>query len=220
LVIFFSFLCAFGLLFLCHSPLENNGLPGLDDAIQASAEQLGIDLAGRKVAVVAFGSGAEALSDYVIDELARALVNSRTVTVVDRKDLDKVRAELQFNLSGEVSDESAQSIGKMLGAQSVITGTLTDLGSAYRFGVKAINVESAALESTPGFDVGKRDGRIAHLAGQKGAAMLAPAVQPPVPGTVRDFLDRGILFAIRGDYELAIADFTEALRLDPKLGEA
>jgi hypothetical protein len=125
------------------------------------------------VAVVAFGSGSEALSDYVIDELSRSLVNSRAVTVVDRKDLDKVREELRFNLSGEVSDESAQSIGKMLGAQSVVTGTLTDLGSAYRFGVKAINVESAALESMPGFDVGKRDGRVAHLAGQRSAAVSA-----------------------------------------------
>jgi hypothetical protein len=156
---------------------ETDNLPGLDEAIRASADQLGSDLAGQKVAVVAFGSGSEALSDYVIDELSRALVNSRAVTVVDRKDLDKVRSELQFNLSGEVSDESAQSIGKMLGAQSVITGTLTDLGSAYRFGVKAINVESATLESMPGFDVGKRDGRVVHLAGQRSAAISAARPQ-------------------------------------------
>jgi hypothetical protein len=51
------------------------------------------------------------------------------------------------------------------------------LGSAYRFGVKAINVESAALESMPGFDVGKRDGRVAHLVGQGSAAI--PATSPP-----------------------------------------
>jgi hypothetical protein len=154
---------------------NETGTVSLDEAIRASAEQLDSDLVGRKVAVVAFGSGSEALSDYVIDELSRVLVNSRAVTVVDRKDLDKVREELQFNLSGEVSDESAQSIGKMLGAQTVITGTLTDLRNAYRFGVKAINVESAAVESMPGFDVGKRDGQVAHLAGQGNAAVRTQA---------------------------------------------
>jgi hypothetical protein len=174
-LVLFAFLAFFSCATAPSSPPETSGLPSLDEVIRASAEQLGADLAGQKVAVVAFASGAEVLSDYVIDELSRA------VTVVDRKDLDKVRGELQFNLSGEVSDESVLSIGKMLGAQSVITGALTDLGSAYRFGVKAINVESAAVESMPGFDVAKRDSRVAHLAGQRSAAVSAARPQAAQP---------------------------------------
>ena len=135
----------------------------LDKAIRASAEQLGSDLTNRKVAVVAFGSPSVVLSEYVIDELSRALVNSRAVTVVDRKELDKVREEQQFQLSSEVSDESARSIGKMLGADAVVSGNLVDLGNAYRFGVKALNVESATIESAPAFDIAKRDTRLAYL---------------------------------------------------------
>jgi TolB-like protein len=203
MVVFWGICCmACMAIFSCATTGGNEtGTTTLDEAIRASAEQLGADLTGRKVAVVAFGSGSEALSDYVIDELSRSLVNSRAVTVVDRKDLDKVRAELQFNLSGEVSDESAQSIGKMLGAQSVITGTLTDLGSAYRFGVKAINVESAALESMPGFDVGKRDGRVAHLAGQRNAAVPAASPQAAVqPQTEQRVLPKDLaeVFGTKG----------------------
>ncbi|MDR1277481.1 MAG: iron transporter [Treponema sp.] len=135
----------------------------LDEAIRASAEQLGSDLTGRKVAVVAFGSPSVALSEYVIDELSRALVNSRVVTVVDRKELDKVREELEFQLSGEVSDESARSIGKMLGADVVVLGSLADVGNAYRFGAKALDVESATIESAPAFDIARRDTRLVHL---------------------------------------------------------
>jgi tetratricopeptide (TPR) repeat protein len=41
-----------------------------------------------------------------------------------------------------------------------------------------------------------------------------------VPKTAGTFLDRGILFASRSDYETAILDFTEALRLDPDLSGA
>jgi TolB-like protein len=133
--------------FSCTTKPKNNDPITLNSAITVTAEQLAADLGGKKVAVVAFVSGSEALSDYIIDELSRILVNSRAVTVVDRRELDLVREELEFNLSGEVSDESAQAVGKMLGAQAVISGTLTELRSSYRFSVKAINVESAALGS-------------------------------------------------------------------------
>jgi uncharacterized protein involved in high-affinity Fe2+ transport/TolB-like protein len=126
-------------------------------------------LTGRKVAVVAFGSSSAALSEYVIDELSRALVNSRALTVVDRKELDKVREELRFQLSGEVSDESARSIGKLLGADAVVSGSLADVGNAYRFGLKVLDVERAAIESAPAFDIARRDPRLAYLL--KGAAV-------------------------------------------------
>jgi hypothetical protein len=59
------------------------------------------------VAAAAFGSPSRALSEYVVEELSIALVNGRAVTIVDRRELDLVREEWQFRLSGEVSDESA-----------------------------------------------------------------------------------------------------------------
>jgi tetratricopeptide (TPR) repeat protein len=40
---------------------------------------------------------------------------------------------------------------------------------------------------------------------------------PKTPGT---YLDRGIMFAMKGEYAKAIADFTEALNLDPNLSAA
>gem|GEM_PF-4595548 len=161
------------MVFSCASVPENINLLSLDIAIAAAAEQLSTDLEEKIVAVVAFGSGSEALSVYIIEELTRALVSSRTVTVVDRRELDIVREELQFNLSGEVSDESAQALGRMLGAQSVITGVLTDLRSSFRFSVKAINVESATVESMPGFDVRINDRRIVHFMGQSSSTTLS-----------------------------------------------
>ncbi|MDR2053055.1 MAG: penicillin-binding protein activator LpoB [Treponema sp.] len=98
-----------------------------------------------------------------MEELSRDLVNSRLVTVVDWREIDLVRGELLFQLSGEVSDESARSIGKMLGAEAVVSGSLTDVGNACRCGVKAIDVESAALEFSPAFDIARRDSRLAYL---------------------------------------------------------
>jgi len=65
--------------------------------------------------------------------------------VVDRANLDKVRAEQGFQLSGEVSDESAKAIGQLLGAGAIVTGSLTDLGDVYSLTLKAINIETATV---------------------------------------------------------------------------
>jgi hypothetical protein len=53
---------------------------------------------------------------------------------------------MAYQLSGEVSDESAQAIGKKLGAQSIASGKLEALGDQYQFSVKTIHVESATIE--------------------------------------------------------------------------
>jgi tetratricopeptide (TPR) repeat protein len=50
-----------------------------------------------------------------------------------------------------------------------------------------------------------------------------PSPQPQLPApsqTAKTFYDRGVQFANKGDYETAIADFTEAIRLDPNNKEA
>jgi TolB-like protein len=164
--------------FSCTTLPETSGLLSLDGAINAVAKQLGTELAGRNVAVVAFGSPSDDLTDYVIDELSRALANSRSVMVVDRKELDLVREEQLFQLSGDVSDESARSIGKKLGADTVVSGSFMDVGNAYRFGVKALDVESASIESAPAFDITKKDPRLIHLLGGAAVKLESATVQP------------------------------------------
>jgi tetratricopeptide (TPR) repeat protein len=56
-----------------------------------------------------------------------------------------------------------------------------------------------------------------------GVGRFLSVVEQP-PGTERPhrgaFLDRGILFATRGDFELAIEEFTEAIQLDGRLASA
>jgi hypothetical protein len=49
-------------------------------------------------------------------------------------------------MSGEVSDESAQNIGQMLGAQSIVSGAVGKMGSLYRVQVKAIEVQTAGVQ--------------------------------------------------------------------------
>ena len=115
----------------------------LDEAIAASAKTIASGLAaGTRVAVINCTSDSAKLSEYIVDQTAFELVNSKRLVVVERKDIDLIKGELEFQLSGDVSDESAQSIGKMLGAEVIVTASF-DATRCLR--MKAIAVETARV---------------------------------------------------------------------------
>ncbi|GHT99091.1 hypothetical protein FACS1894142_6290 [Spirochaetia bacterium] len=118
----------------------------LDTVIQEASENIEARVAQKtKIALLNFNSPTGQFSEYVLDELSANLVNSGKLIVVDRREIDLIRNETAFQLSGEVSDESAQQIGKILGAQSIVTGSLVTIGDSYRITIKVIIVESAAI---------------------------------------------------------------------------
>ena len=162
----------------------------LDQAIREAARTIENNVqAGQKIAVLNFTSPTEQFSEYVIDELSIQLANGKKFVVVDRRELELIRQEERFQLSGEVSDESAQSIGKKLGAQLVISGSLTSMGNAYRFRIRVLNVESAAVETGSTADLSTGETKIAFmLSGAKPApvAVQQPAAPPqnPVPSNM------------------------------------
>jgi len=69
----------------------------LMEAIEQSAEKIKNDLPhGGRVAIVAFESPNDNLSDYIMEELTGALVD-RGIEVADRQNLDYVFKELNFS---------------------------------------------------------------------------------------------------------------------------
>jgi len=136
----------------------------LDQAIQEASQYIENRLEqGVIIALLNFSSASERFSDYVLEGLSEHLVKGGKLVVVDRKDLDLIRKEEQFQLSGEVSDESAQAIGKKLGAQVIISGILNDLGRSYLFRIKTLVVETAAIAATASSEISVREERVIHL---------------------------------------------------------
>jgi hypothetical protein len=92
---------------------------------------------------------------------------------------------MRYQLSGDVSDESAQALGRQVGAEAIMSGSLTNLGAAYRFRIKVINVETAAIEAQFAFTV-QNDAQTAYLlTGKMPEPAPAPTPQPaPKPAPV------------------------------------
>ena len=147
----------------------------LDTAIRETATQMETRIpSGTMVAMVSVASPSTAFSTQVLTRLESAIVSNGKLVVVDRANLDKVRAEQGFQLSGEVDDESAKSIGKLLGAGAIVTGSLTDLGDVYSLTLKAINMETATVAVSYLADLTKTTRIETLLANRDGAVISSP----------------------------------------------
>ncbi|MDR1956426.1 MAG: CsgG/HfaB family protein [Treponema sp.] len=119
---------------------------GIDGAINRACETLIYELPkNTTIAVLSVASRDRDTAIFVMDELEFQLVDSKRFEMVDRKTLDSIRAEQDFQSSGEVSDDSAVSIGNMLGANIVITGSITGSGNTQRLTLKALDVKTAKI---------------------------------------------------------------------------
>jgi len=133
-------------IFNCASTSVKGGTGlSLSEAIKQSAEKIASKLPqGSRIAIAAFESENNSLTDYIMEELTGELFD-RGFEVADRQNLAYVYQELNFQMSGNVSDETAKYIGKFLAADMVITGSLTSHDDMYRFWTRAIRVETAVI---------------------------------------------------------------------------
>jgi len=149
--------------FILFAGLLNAQQLALNDLIKSAAQSVEKALPqGTKMAILNFTSPSETFSDYIIDELTGALVAGQKITVVDRRNLALISQEMKLQLSGDVSDESAQAIGRMLGAQSIVSGNMTNMGTFYQIRFRAINVETAAIQTQVSLAL-KNDSQVAFL---------------------------------------------------------
>jgi hypothetical protein len=104
------------------------------------------------IAIVGFDSTSEQFSTKLIDDVTRDLINDG-IKVVERQRLDAVLREQNFQLSGNVSDESMQSIGRMLGASSIVIGNGENMTEHYRINFRVLSVRTALVKRQIAQDV-------------------------------------------------------------------
>jgi TolB-like protein len=135
----------------------------LDEAIAQAATNIEDKLEpGTSVVVLSFQSASGGLSSYVLEELSNTLVNGAMLKVVDRANLASVFEELKFNESGNVSDKTAQQAGKMVGAQTIVTGSISPMGKTLRLRFKTIETEAAQILASSSVNV-VNDENVAYL---------------------------------------------------------
>lgn len=118
----------------------------INEAMDTAAKQFSGSLkAGTTVAIVGIASVTEAMSEYLLDEMTIRIVQNKKLTVADRANLEAIKKEMNFQLSGEVSDATMKEIGAMVGADVVIHGNLNKIGDVFMLTLQALDVTKATV---------------------------------------------------------------------------
>lgn len=140
--LFYSFI----LLFSATLPLQAAIRVGVD-TFQCSAENVPAETA-------------DAVTEMFITELT----NTGTFKVYERTQLEKIAKEQRLSMSGMVSDQTLVKAGRLVGAEWIITGTITqyetqaaggaipigDFGIALANGVGTLTLDLRAIDTTTG----------------------------------------------------------------------
>ena len=104
------------------------------------------NLTNAKIAIVNIFSKEREQAEFIAAELEFNLVSGNFI-VVDRSELDRIRREQNFQLSGDVDDDQIVSVGRFAGAGLVITGSVTGSGDMRRLRLRALDTQSAEVRA-------------------------------------------------------------------------
>jgi TolB-like protein len=139
----------------------------LDNAINDFATELFTSLPdGSRIAVISFETNKNSLMNHFIDSMVDKLAgkNGKDVRVYERKDIENILKELNFSLTGYVSDETAQLIGHFVGADTLIYGSMRISNDDYRLAMRAAVTETAEILLANSYDL-RLDSRLRGLLG-------------------------------------------------------
>jgi TolB-like protein len=168
------------------------------------------------IAVLDFESvGSEEHLGKAVSEIMRTeLIGTRKFRVVERSQINQALSEQKLQKSGIVDEKSAVEIGKLLGADLIIIGSVVKIGTAYTINSRMIDVKTG--EATLGKNVTGNDlNLLTNLSrslidnlfgtGQKKEVEQKPFEARPAPYPTMEYgIDR-FGFDYRG-FELSVAD--------------
>ena len=117
----------------------------VEGALARAANETLRNVAQRsKIAIVYITAQDRSTTEYIVGELEYIWVN-KGYFIIDRSQLDRLRREQNFQMSGEVDDETAVSIGKFAGADIIVTGRVDGEGNLRRLRLRALNTQTAQV---------------------------------------------------------------------------
>lgn len=117
----------------------------LDSVLSAAGADMVAPLEkGAILCILAFSAPTQDMSEYIQTQLTIKATETGVVKVVTRAHMDKVNRELDFQMTGVVSDETALSICQRLGATAIVFGQIKELDNTYTLELRMLDVESGA----------------------------------------------------------------------------
>ena len=145
------------------------------DQLAKELTEAGAPVQGKKIAIIPFSyadnmAAASKDGSVIAERLTIKMINGHKFEIIERSVLNKVMNELKLQNSGMIDASSAQQLGKVLGVDAIITGTLVETsGGQIEVNARMIKTETAQAIGASQVTVDKN---------WIGDASAAPAPQP------------------------------------------
>ena len=126
----------------------------VEKAINGALDMLSTKLGeGSNITIMKSQSTERSMLDRVVDRLTNTVVQSGKLNVIDRSNQALIEAEQQFQLSGNVSDDSAVSIGRQLGVKYIVLCWISGEMSERRLYLKVLDIETSEITTQDSFEI-------------------------------------------------------------------
>ncbi|MFC1484441.1 CsgG/HfaB family protein [Candidatus Neomarinimicrobiota bacterium] len=151
---------------------------------------------GIAIAVLDFEGFGISRTDAIAltNRLRNELFRLGTFNVVERGMMESILAEQDFQLTGCTTDECLVEVGRLIGAQQMIGGSISKVGGTFTVSARRVDVESGIIIGVSDYDLqGALDDllmrgmrmvafRLAGLEGKEVIPTRPPVTQPGVEG--------------------------------------
>jgi TolB-like protein len=175
---------------------------GLDQRVSELSQQIASKMSAKQkttIAVVEFTDLQGNVTDlgrFLAEELITRLGDLEKFKVIERQLLAKIIAEQKLSLTGVVDPASAKQLGKILGVDAIVSGSVTNLAQSVRVNARLISTETGEVFATAAADIFKDESVTGLLSGISGAPAAGqpmaqksdPTKKSPRRVNVRDFI--------------------------------
>lgn len=133
----------------------------LDQRIAELTQQISKEMTDnnkKTIAVIEFSDLRGNVTDlgrYISEELITKLYLTKKFKVIERQLLNKIITEQKLSLAGMIDPNSAKKLGKVLGVDAIVSGTLTDLAQSLKVNARMLNTETGEIFAVASVEIFK-----------------------------------------------------------------
>ncbi len=158
-----------------------------DSGLEASIQQLAVDIAGQmkqrniqKIAIDDFtdlNCYMSALGDFISEELVTNFYTQSlgNFDVVERRELARVIKEQKLGSTGLLDKRTIAQIGKILGVEAIVTGSIAYLGNTVKINARMIGVANAKIFAAASRKI-RKDNVVEELINQGARPSVSPSI--------------------------------------------
>ncbi len=114
----------------------------------------------KKIAVIEFSDldgNVTQFGKYLAEELITRLFRTKKFEVVERQLLNKIISEQKLSITGMIDENSAKELGRILGVDAIVSGTITDLVTDLKVNARIISTETGKVFGVAATNIVKDD---------------------------------------------------------------